>query len=143
MRTLDGQEVITRPLLDGDGNEQVEHNHHKVSRLQLLLLVPMRFLRRRLQKHWSGAAGVCANCRRSGERCILVLDYCAHALQGIWVAVDEVNEVRFWGERQIAENVTHWPQGQILNRAVTLEVAQSPALGEPAVMRVCNRCVAI
>ena len=57
MRTLDGQEVITRPLLDGDGNEQVEHNHHKVSRLQLLLLVPMRFLRRRLQKHWSGAAG--------------------------------------------------------------------------------------
>ena len=48
MRTLDGQEVITRPLLDGDGNEQAEHNHHKVSRLQLLLLVPMRFPRRRL-----------------------------------------------------------------------------------------------
>ena len=41
MRTLDGQEVITRPLLDGDGNEQAEHNHHKVSRLQLLLLVPI------------------------------------------------------------------------------------------------------
>ena len=54
------------------------------------------------------------------------------------MAVDEVNEVRFWGERQIKENVTHWPQGQILNRAVTLEVAQSPAAGEPAVMRVCN-----
>ena len=78
MRTLDGQEVITRPLLDGDGNEQVEHNHHKVSRLQLLLLVPMRFLRRagrgRLESVPTAAAQASAtylitvrtHCRESG-----------------------------------------------------------------------------
>ena len=30
--------------------------------------------------------------------------------KGVWCAVDEVNGIRFWGERQIPANVERWPQ---------------------------------
>ena len=43
--------------------------------------------------------------------------------KGVWVAVDEINEVRFWAEK-----------GKIVNRKVSLETAR----GNPAVMVVTN-----
>ena len=39
--------------------------------------------------------------------------------KGVWCAVDEVNGIRFWGERQVPENVKHWPQGKIECRSIT------------------------
>ena len=50
--------------------------------------------------------------------------------KGIYVAQDEVNGVRFWGERQIPDNVENWPQGKIESRDVSLAVAA----GDPAVL---------
>ena len=44
--------------------------------------------------------------------------------KGIWVAVDEVNEIKFWAER-----------GKIENRGVDIVTAE----GNPAIMRVTNR----
>ena len=49
--------------------------------------------------------------------------------KGLYVAVDEVNGVRFWGERQIPENVEKWPQGKIQSRLVTIPT-HSGAVGE-------------
>ena len=46
------------------------------------------------------------------------------------MAQDEVNGVRFWGERQIPDNVENWPQGKIESRDVSLAVAA----GDPAVL---------
>lgn len=43
--------------------------------------------------------------------------------KGVWVAVDEVNEVKFWAEK-----------GRIVNRSVAIDVAS----GNPAVMTVTN-----
>lgn len=39
--------------------------------------------------------------------------------KGVWCAVDEVNGIRFWGERQIPDNVDRWPQGKIECRSIT------------------------
>ena len=57
--------------------------------------------------------------------------------KGIWVAVDEVNGVKFWGERQIPDNVEQWPQGQIVARSLDIEQAQSSP-GTSAVLRLHN-----
>lgn len=99
LRGPNGGPVITRPHQPDDG----EHPHQcaaaaaTLSPHYCLTLAAAHSLTDR-KRNWLAA------CRR----------------KGVWCAVDEVNGIRFWGERQIPDNVERWPQGKIESRGVVL-----------------------